>query len=100
MANISVDPETLESQATVYEKACGLITEGQQAIESANSDMEGHWEGGAFDGYLNQYREVLKPAIENYNETMQACCQQLKDYAGIMRDSDQELRKQFEASIG
>ena len=99
MSKISISPDELDIQARVYEDACELITQGRTQIEATNSYMAEHWQGGAYQGYLAQYEQVLRPAIEKYNQVMQECCAQLKSYANFMRENDAAAKDHFKSSI-
>ena len=55
MAAISLSPEQLTSQASVYSNARDQIETAIQAVNSANEEMKEHWQGSAFNSYLEQY---------------------------------------------
>ena len=56
MAEISLSPEELTSQASVYSNARDQIEAAIQAVNSANGEMQAHWQGSAFNSYLEQYQ--------------------------------------------
>ena len=99
MSRIKLDGNEMMGYAKCYKEACDLICQGQQAIERANTDMQAVWEGGAFTGYLQQYQQVLKPAIENYQDVMQSCYSQLENYASVMQQRDNDDKAAFQKSI-
>ena len=43
MAEISLSPEELTSQASVYSNARDQIEAAIQAVNSANGEMQAHW---------------------------------------------------------
>ena len=96
---ISVEPSYLREQAATYERACEAITQARADIERTNGDMAAHWDGAAFRGYLDQYEQVLKPAIQEYNRVMQECCQQVKSYADFIEENDQQAAAIFKSSM-
>lgn len=49
MAEISLSPEELTSQAAVYSNARDQIEAAIQAVNSANGEMQAHWQGSAFN---------------------------------------------------
>ena len=99
MSRIKLDANEMMGYAKCYKEACDLIYQGQQAIENANNYMQSVWEGGAFTGYLQQYQQVLKPAIENYQGVMQSCYKQLENYAYVMHQRDDADKTAFQKSI-
>lgn len=99
MERIGVDPNTLREEARTYERACDAIDQARVDIEATNARMEGHWNGAAFKGYLDQYEQVLKPAILEYNRVMQECCAQVKSYADFVEQNDQEAARQFRSTM-
>ena len=54
MAEISLSPEELVSQAAVYSNARDQIETAIQAVSTANGEMQAHWKGSAFNSYLQQ----------------------------------------------
>ena len=79
MAAISLSPEQLTSQASVYSNARDQIETAIQAVNSANGEMQEHWKGSAFDSYLEQYK---------FQDLLTEINQQLVNYANTVAERD------------
>ena len=88
MSKVSISSAELRSQSQAYQQAVQSISEMRGRIENANSDMANHWQGGAYEGYISQYTEVVSPAIDKMCEGMEVCCQNLNSYANVIDERD------------
>ena len=87
MAEISLSPEELVSQAAVYSNARDQIETAIQAVSTANGEMQAHWKGSAFNSYLQQY-EQLHGDVVKFQELLTSINQQLTNYANTVSERD------------
>ena len=87
MAAISLSPEELTSQASVYSNARDQIETAIQAVNSANGEMQEHWKGSAFDSYLEQYNQ-LHASVVKFQDLLSDINQQLVNYANTVAERD------------
>ncbi|EGG39501.1 MULTISPECIES: WXG100 family type VII secretion target [Streptococcus] len=87
MAEISLSPEELTSQAAVYSNARDQIESAIQAVNSANGEMQAHWKGSAFKSYLDQYQQLHGDVVK-FQELLSSINQQLVSYANTVSERD------------
>lgn len=87
MASISLSPEELISQAAVYSNARDMIETAIQSVNGANGQMQGHWQGSAFNSYLQQY-DQLHVNVVKFQELLTTINQQLISYANTVSERD------------
>jgi len=87
MAEISLSPEELTSQASVYSNARDQIEAAIQAVNSANGEMQAHWQGSAFNSYLEQYQQLHGDVVK-FQELLTSINQQLVSYANTVSERD------------
>lgn len=87
MAAISLSPEELTSQASVYSDARDRIETAIQAVNTANGEMQAHWQGSAFNSYLEQY-EQLRVNVVKFQDLLTEINQQLVSYANTVAERD------------
>ncbi|EGF14181.1 WXG100 family type VII secretion target [Streptococcus sanguinis] len=87
MAEISLSPEELTSQAAVYSNARDQIESAIQAVNSANGEMQVHWKGSAFKSYLDQYQQLHGDVVK-FQELLSSINQQLVSYANTVSERD------------
>ena len=87
MAAISLSPEELTSQASVYSDARDRIENAIQAVNTANEEMKEHWQGSAFNSYLEQY-EQLRVNVVKFQDLLTEINQQLVNYANTVAERD------------
>ncbi|MDE3283261.1 hypothetical protein AUQ39_05035 [Lacticaseibacillus casei] len=94
MAQISVTPEELISQAEVYTQARDGIQEQIAKVEQMNNTIHEEWKGSAFEAYLAQYQE-LKSQVQKFEELLTNINSQLKKYAQTVQERDAADAKSF-----
>ena len=87
MAETSLSPEELTSQAAVYSNARDQIESAIQAVNSANGEMQAHWKGSAFKSYLDQYQQLHGDVVK-FQELLSSINQQLVSYANTVSERD------------
>ena len=87
MAEISLSPEELTSQASVYSNARDQLEAAIQAVNSANGEMQAHWQGSAFNSYLEQYQQLHGDVVK-FQELLTSINQQLVSYANTVSERD------------
>ncbi|KXT85386.1 ESAT-6/Esx family secreted protein EsxA/YukE [Streptococcus sp. DD11] len=87
MAKVSLSPEELIAQAAVYSSARDQIEAAIQSVNSANGQMQSHWEGSAFNSYLQQYNQ-LHGNVVKFQELLTSINQQLTSYAHTVSERD------------
>ncbi|KXT85353.1 WXG100 family type VII secretion target [Streptococcus panodentis] len=87
MAKVSLSPEELIAQAGVYSRARDQIDAAIKAVQGANGEMQSHWEGSAFNSYLQQY-DQLQSEVVKFEELLTSINQQLKSYANTVSQRD------------
>ena len=87
MAAISLSPEELTSQASVYSDARDRIENAIQAVNTANEEMKEHWQGSAFNSYLEQY-EQLRVNVVKFQDLLTEINQHLVSYANTVAERD------------
>jgi len=86
---ISVTPEQLKQQATVYTKAQNSISEAIRSVNSMNRQIESEWQGQAFKSYLEQYSQ-LEGNVKKMEELLLSINKQLDKYADTVAQRDQQ----------
>ena len=86
--SIAIDHAELRSCATTYQRACEEIARFKADIDRTNANMSGYWKGGAFDGYMATYNDVVCPAIDAMEKGMSTCCENLNNYANVVEERD------------
>lgn len=94
MAQISVTPEELISQAEVYTQARDGIQEQIAKVEQMNNTIHEEWKCSAFEAYLAQYQE-LKSQVQKFEELLTNINSQLKKYAQTVQERDAADAKSF-----
>ena len=87
MAEISLSPEQLTSQAAVYSNARNQIEAAIQTVNTANGEMQEHWKGSAFQSYLDQYQQLHGDVVK-FQELLSSINQQLVSYANTVAERD------------
>ncbi|MFS9219158.1 WXG100 family type VII secretion target [Streptococcus sanguinis] len=87
MAEISLSPEQLTSQAAVYSNARDQIEAAIQTVNTANGEMQAHWKGSAFQSYLEQYQQLHGDVVK-FQELLSSINQQLVSYANTVSERD------------
>jgi len=86
---ISVTPEMLKQQATVYTKAQQQIEGAIRSVNSMNRQIESEWQGQAFRSYLEQYSQ-LEGNVKKMEELLISINSQLDKYADTVAQRDQQ----------
>ncbi|AND78525.1 MULTISPECIES: WXG100 family type VII secretion target [Streptococcus] len=94
MAEVSLSPEELSSQASVYSTAVEQIETAIQAVERTNGEMQSHWNGQAYQAYLEQYNQ-LRSDVTKFEELLTSVNQQLTSYASVVSERDTSDAGQF-----
>ena len=87
MSKISLDPNYLRTQATVYDRACDQLMQIKNEVDRTNNEMAEHWKGAAFSAYLTQYSQI-EGIYNEMRGLMQDVCQQAKNYANEIETRD------------
>lgn len=74
-----------------YLEGSKTIDELLQMLDSEQQKLEENWEGGAFDGFADQYDE-LKPKIQDFSELLSDINEQLKNVVKVMEETDDAIR--------
>jgi WXG100 family type VII secretion target len=94
MGIISVTPEQLKEQATVYIRAKEGIEAQLQAVTRMNGQIGEQWKGQAFQSYLEQFNQ-LSAQVKKFEELLANINQQLNKYAQTIQDRDQTDASSF-----
>jgi WXG100 family type VII secretion target len=94
MAQISVTPEELKSQAQVYIQSKEEIEQTIQKVNSMNSTIADEWKGQAFQAYLEQYNELYQTVLK-FENLLESINQQLNKYADTVAERDAQDAQSF-----
>ncbi|GAB2026853.1 WXG100 family type VII secretion target [Lactovum odontotermitis] len=94
MAQISVTPEELKSQAQIYVQAKEEIEQTIQKVNSMNQTIAEEWKGQAFQSYLEQY-DQLHQSVVQFEDLLQSVNQQLNKYADTVQERDAQDAQSF-----
>ena len=91
---IRVTPEELEQRSSEYLIEGENIQEVIAKLDNLRNALESEWEGQASQAFISQYEE-LKPSFIRMKELVDDISSQLRQTAGILRDTDQEIAAQI-----
>ncbi|MCL2113902.1 MAG: WXG100 family type VII secretion target [Streptococcaceae bacterium] len=94
MAQISVTPEELKSQAQVYVQAKEEIEQAIQKVNSMNNTIAEEWKGQAFQAYLEQYNQLHQSVVQ-FENLLESVNQQLNKYADTVAERDAQDAQSF-----
>ena len=94
MAQISVTPEELKSQAQVYIQSKEEIEQAIQKVNAMNSTIAEEWKGQAFQAYLEQYNQ-LEQSVKQFEQLLESVNQQLIKYADTVAERDAQDASSF-----
>jgi len=88
-STIGLDPETLRTQAKVYQDCIQYISDVESKCYNAHSDMHGHWKGSAYEGYMGFFEENVKPIMATLKDCCEKCEKDLNAYAAVVIERDE-----------
>jgi WXG100 family type VII secretion target len=94
MAQISVTPEELKSQAQVYVQSKDEVDQAIQRVSSMNGTIAEEWKGQAFQAYLEQY-DQLHQSVVQFENLLERVYQQLNKYADTVAERDAQDAQSF-----
>lgn len=94
MAQISVTPEELKSQAQVYVQSKDEVDQAIQRVSSMNGTIAEEWKGRAFQAYLEQ-DDQLHQSVVQFEDLLESVYRQLSRHAGTVAERDAQDTQSF-----
>ena len=97
MANIRIDPDTMDARANEYRAQAEQVGQVISRLDSLLNQLQGEWEGEASRSYFERYQGVLRPSFMRSQEMINEIAMQLNRTAQIMREQDANIASSFRA---
>lgn len=94
MAQISVTPEELKSQAQVYVQSKDEVDQAIQRVSSMNGTIAEGWRGRAFQAYLEQYDQLHRSPVRLEN-LLESVYRQLNRHTDTVAERDAQDMQSF-----
>lgn len=91
---IRMTPEELKSNAQVYGQGSDQIDEVLRKLRNLQDQLRGEWEGRAFEGFDDQFRQ-LEPKVQDFSQLLMEIQTQLQKTAQAVQEQDEALSQNF-----
>lgn len=88
MANIRIDPDTMNQRAGEYRQAAGEVGAVISRMDGLLSQLQAEWEGEASKAYADRYYSDLKPSFQKAQQLIEEIAAALDKNATAMREQD------------
>lgn len=97
MANIRIDPDTMNARAGEYRSEAEQVGQVISKMDSLLGALQSEWEGEASRSYAERYESDLKPSFQRAQEMINDIAQALDKTAQQMREQDAAIASGFRA---
>ncbi|MEE8738662.1 MAG: WXG100 family type VII secretion target [Bifidobacterium sp.] len=94
MAQISVTPEELKSQAQVYVQSKDEVDQAIQRVGSMDGTIAEGWRGRAFRAYLEQHDQLHRSPVR-FENLLESVYRQLNRHADTVAERDAQDMQSF-----
>ena len=97
MANIRIDPDTMDVRANEYRAEAEQVGEVIRKMDGLLNQLQSEWEGDASRSYYDRYQGDLRPSFVKAQELINEIAASLNKTAQLMREQDQSIAAGFRA---
>ncbi len=95
MANIRIDPDTMNQRAGQYRTEAQNIGQVISTMDGLLSSLQSEWEGEASRSYAERYNTDLKPSFQKAQQLVEEIAKALDSTATQMREQDAAIAGGF-----
>ena len=95
MANIRIDPDTMEARVNEYRREADQVGQVISDMDRLLSQLQSEWEGQASQSYADRFNGDLRPAFVKAQDLIVEIADALHQTAQAMREQDASIAAGF-----
>lgn len=95
MANIRIDPDTMDGRANEYRAEAEQVGQVISNMDRLLSQLQAEWEGEASRSYAERFSSDLRPSFVRAQELINEIAVSLNRTAQLMREQDASIAAGF-----
>ena len=95
MANIRIDPDTMDQRAGQYRSQAEQVGQVISQMDGLLNQLQAEWEGEASRSYYDRFMSDFRPSFVRAQDLINEIAQALNQTAQAMRDQDAAIAAGF-----
>lgn len=95
MANIRIDPDTMEARVSEYRREADQVGQVISNMDRLLAQLQAEWEGEASRSYADRFTSDLRPSFVKAQDLINEIADALHKTAQLMREQDSAIAAGF-----
>jgi len=97
MANIRIDPDTMDMRVQEYRGEAERVGQVISSMDRLLAQLQSEWEGEASRSYADRFNSDLRPSFVKTQDLINEIAESLRQTAQLMREQDASIAAGFRA---